>query len=112
MIGIHYERDNYNCAHFFADWYREKLGIEIPVINEFSLSFMRWLRHNFTESKNPVDHCLVYMVENKSAHVGVFYNHEVYHNYKPFRAKGSVVKWPLGVVKRNYKEVSYWVWSQ
>jgi hypothetical protein len=54
---------------------------------------------------------MVYMYKNKTAHVGVYYDYGVYHNYKPERAAGAVVHWDLGVVKRNFEKVSYWQWS-
>jgi hypothetical protein len=112
MIGKHYSYDTYNCAHFFAEWYREKLGIEIPVHNQFELAFVMWLKRNFTQSEKPVENCLVSMKQRKLTHVGVYADNGVYHNYKPARSKGAVVHWPLGVVKRNYDEVTYWVWSK
>lgn len=111
MIGRHYRRDGYNCAHFVADYYREKLNIEIPVVNEFDLSFMRWMRHNFIKSEKPVEHCLVLMVQDKQSHIGVYADAGVYHNYKPTVALGSVVHSQLGVIKRTYSQVSYWIWS-
>lgn len=111
-IGKHYDYKNYNCAHFFAEWYKEKLGIIIPVVNQFELSFVLWLRRNFRQIDKPVENCLVYMKQRNLTHVGVFADNGVYHNYKPARANGSVQHWPLGVTKRNYKEVTFWVWSK
>lgn len=112
MIGKHYSLTEYNCAHFFAEWYREKLNIEIPVHNQFELSFVKWLRQNFKQVGKPVEHCLVYMKQHRQAHVGVFADNGVYHNYKPSVANGAVVHWTLGCVKRSYNEVTYWIWSQ
>jgi len=109
MIGKHYSRNEYNCAHFVADYYREKLNVEIPVINEFDISFMRWMRQNFVKSDNPVEHCLVLMVEHKQSHIGIYADSGVYHNYKPSNALGSVVHTQLGAIKRNYSQVSYWI---
>lgn len=112
MIGKHYSRDEYNCAHFVAEYYSSKLNIHIPVLNEFELSFVSWLRHNFKQVISPVEHCLVRMKDNKTSHVGVYADNGVYHNYRTARCKGSVVHWPLGVTKRNYEKVTYWVWSK
>lgn len=111
MIGKHYSI-NYNCAHFVAEWYREKLNIEIPVENEFELSFVRWLRNNFEQVNEPVENCMVRMSKNKVSHIGVYADNGVYHNYKPATvSNGAVVHWPLGVTQRNYDEVTYWVWK-
>jgi hypothetical protein len=112
MQRAHYSRDNYNCAHFVADWYAKKLGVIIPVTNLFELSFVHWMRRNFTRIDKPVDNCLVYMKQDGCTHIGVYSDYGVYHNYKRGNAKGAVVHWQLGVVNRNYKKVSYWLWSQ
>ena len=112
MIGKHYSRDNYHCAHFLAEWYKEKLGIVVPIENEFEISFMRWMRQHFTQIETPVDNCLVYMYQHKTVHVGVYCDYGVYHNYKPERVAGSVVHWELGVIKRSFEKVSYWQWSK
>jgi cell wall-associated NlpC family hydrolase len=112
MIGKHYSYEHYNCAHFFAEWYRQKLGIEIPVTDQFELSFILWLRRHFKQIDKPVEHCLVYMKQRNLTHVGVYADNGVYHNFKPARAKGSVVHWPLGVIQRNYEKVSFWQWSE
>ncbi len=111
MIGKHYSIKDYHCAHFLAEWYETRLGVTIPIVGEFEVSFMRWMRKHFTQIDNPVDNCLVYMYKNKTAHVGVYFDYGVYHNYKPARSAGAVVHWDLGVVKRNFEKVSYWQWS-
>lgn len=110
MIGRHYRRNDYNCAHFVADYYREKLGVEIPVINEFDRSFIKWMRQHFTQVEKPVENCLVYMIQDKQSHIGVYADHGVYHNYKPMASLGSVVHSQLGAIKRTYTQVSYWTW--
>lgn len=112
MIGTHYDTDNYNCAHFAAEWYKTKLNIDIPTSDCFELSFIRWLREHFTEVKKPVDNCLVRMMTGKLAHVGIYADNGVYHNYKPCGHNGGVVHWTLGCTKRTYDKVSYWVWSK
>lgn len=112
MIGKHYSI-NYNCAHFVSEWYKDKLNIEIPNTGHFELSFVRWLRDNFTQVDKPVENCMVRMVKNKVSHIGVYADDGVYHNYKPVTvSNGAVVHWPLGVTQRNYDEVSYWLWSK
>ena len=50
-IGKSYSKPDYNCAHFVAQWYMENLNIEIPVVNEFNLSFVMWLMV-FTTTSN------------------------------------------------------------
>lgn len=112
MIGNHYDAINYNCAHFVAQWYSEKLDIKIPIVNEFGLSFVRWMRKHFIRIDKPEDNCLVDMQTTNGNHIGVYCDHGVYHNYKIGKAKGSVVHWDMGVVNRNYKKVSFWKWSQ
>lgn len=112
MIGTHYNEVSYNCAHFVASWYDKKLNIKIPVIDEFDLSFMRWMRKHFTQIDKPEDNCLVKMKITNGVHIGVYSNNGVYHNYKIGNAKGSVVHWDLGVIKRNYEKVTFWKWSQ
>lgn len=111
MIGKHYNT-NYNCAHFVSEWYKEKLNITIPNEGHFELSFVRWLRNNFKQVVSPVDNCMVRMKKHGVSHIGVYADNGVYHNYKPRVSHGAVVHWPLGVVQRNYDEVTYWVWSE
>ncbi len=113
MIGKHYDRDNYNCAHFVADWYSEKLGIIIPVINEFDISFVKWMRSNFTEINSPHENCLVLMQNHRACHIGVYSDNGVYHNYQAStKTKGAVVHSQLGFIKRSYNKVTYWKWLQ
>ncbi len=110
-VGTHYDRNKYNCAHFVADWYEHKLDVTIPVVNEFSMSFLIWMRKNFIQISRPENHCLVKMKERDgSAHIGVYYQHRVHHNFKPMSANGSVCKSTLGTIKTNYYEVTYWKW--
>ena len=111
MIGAHYRHD-FNCAHFVALWYQEKLSIEIPIVNEFELSFVRWMRKHFTKIESPEDNCLVKMQSNNDNHIGIYSNYGVYHNYKAGNSHGSVIHWDMGVVNRNYKKVTFWQWSQ
>ena len=113
MIGRHYDRENYNCAHFVADWFKSRLGIEIPTGNVWELSFAIWLRKHFTEISKPEENCIVLMdLHSGSRHIGVYYNFGVYHNYQAGFAYGSVVHWSTGQIKRTYKKVTYWKWSQ
>ena len=112
MIGTHYNLKEYNCAHFVAEWYRDKLDIEIPVTDEFALSFLRWMRKHFIQVDKPENNNLVYMHSNKITHVGVYADYGVYHNYKAGKAKGSVVHWDIGVINRNYNKVTFWKWLQ
>ena len=111
-IGRHYQREHYNCAHFVADWYREKLGITIPTGNVWDLSFVYWLRRNFKQSPKPVENCMVVMTGLGTRHIGVYADHGVYHNYQIGDRPGAVVQWTVGQIKRNYNEVTYWIWSQ
>lgn len=112
MIGKHYREKDYHCAHFLAEWYRVKLGIEIPIVDEFEISFVRWLRRHFIQVSAPVDNCLVNMMSHGVRHVGVYAEYGVYHNYRANNKHGSVIHWDIGVVNRNYEEVTYWIWSQ
>lgn len=111
MIGTHYNYTQYNCAHFVADYYRDKLDIQIPVSNVFGLGFVRWLRHRFTQSDKPAEHAIVRMTKNGESHVGVYADYGVYHNYKPFRGTGAVVHWDLGVIRRHYDNVEFWTYG-
>ena len=111
MIGTHYSND-FNCAHFVAKWYEKNLCIKIPVIDEFEISFVRWMRKHFQEIKKPENNCLVLMYKSGSNHVGIYSDYGVYHNYKAGKAHGSVVHWTMGVVARNYQKVTYWKWLQ
>lgn len=111
MIGRHYSRSGYNCAHFVADWY-ENLGIQIPREGVFELSFLVWMRKHFNRVNTPVDNCLVLMTIKGERHIGVYADYGVYHNYQVGNKHGSVVHWDIGVIHRNYDEVTYWVWSQ
>ena len=112
MIGRHYS-NKYHCAHFVADWYKEKLDIEIPIVREFEISFVFWMRRHFTQIPIPEENCLVKMkTRQDAAHVGVFSDFSVYHNYKANDGNGAVCRWPLGIIQRNYKEVTFWRWSE
>ena len=113
LIGKHYRRDSYNCAGFVADWYREKLNVEIPVVDEFSLSFVKWMRKHFDEITSPQDNCLVLMTGSDGGyHIGVYYDLGVYHNFKPTVGHGSVCKWQMSAVNAYYAKVSFHKWSQ
>lgn len=113
FIGEHYSRENYNCADFVAKWYKEKLDIEIPVVNEFDLSFLLWMRRNFVQVSKPVENCLVKMTTpTGEAHIGVWHDHCVIHNFKYGNSHGAVCKSKLIYIKIYYQEVSYWVWSE
>lgn len=114
MIGKHYSYSDYNCAHFVSEWFLVNKGIEIPVINEFGMSFLVWMRRHFTEIKNPKNGCLVYMqLYDDKKHVGVYNDGYVIHNYKAsIRSCGAVCKVTTGQVEREYKKVSYWQWSK
>lgn len=112
MIGQHYSRTDFNCAGFVAQWYSEKLNIEIPVVNEFSRSFIVWMAKHFTEVTRPVENCLVLMVNmDGSYHIGVYSDGGVYHNFKPQKGYGAVCKWTLGSVRAYYSKVSFHKWS-
>lgn len=112
-VGKHYVKDRYNCANFVSEWYRDKLGIEIPVINEFSRSFLVWMRRNFTDITTPENNCLVLMITNEGTyHVGVYESGGVWHNFRPSRGHGAVCKWTLGSIKAHYKRVSFHKWSK
>lgn len=112
MIGKHYSKEHYNCAHFVSEWYKEKLGIEIPDNDVFSLSFAKWMRSNFNQVPTPVNNALVLMKTVNGLHVGIYSDYGVYHNYQTRNKHGSVVHWDIGVINRHYQEVTYWVWSQ
>lgn len=112
MTSNNYDLKKFNCAHFVAQWYSEKLNIEIPVIDEFELSFTRWMRKHFTPIDKPEENALVIMISNDASHTGVYADNGVYHNYKPRTKLGSVVHWDLGVVCRNYDEVKFYKWSR
>ncbi len=112
-IGKKYCEKKYNCAHFVAEWYETRLNIQIPIINEFSLSFVMWLRRKFTHINKPENNCLVLMVNNDgSYHIGVYYDYGVYHNFKPSVGNGSVCKWTIGSVNTYYSKVSFHKWSK
>lgn len=113
LVGKHYVKNRYNCANFVSEWYKNHLGIEIPVVNEFSRSFVVWMRRNFVDISIPEDHCLVLMVNlDGSYHVGVYHDGGVWHNFKPANRLGSVCKWTLGSVKTSYQKVSFHRWSK
>ena len=112
-IGTHYRRDGYNCANFVSDWYRDRLGITIPVVNEFGRSFLVWMRKNFTDISLPEDNCLVLMINlDGSYHVGVYHQGFVHHNFKPSIGLGSVSAWVMSSVTSYYSKVSFHKWSQ
>ena len=113
LVGKHYKQHGYNCANFVADWYEKHLNVNIPVVDEFGRSFLVWMRKNFTDIKQPEDHCLVLMVNPFGGYyVGVYYDYGVYHNFKPNVGHGSVCKWTLGSVNAYYSKVSFHKWLQ
>lgn len=112
MIGRYYSAVDFNCAHFVADYYHRELGVYIPVVNEFSVSFLAWMRRNFIKIDKPVQHCLVLMKSDGASHIGVYSDYKVLHNYKPAHGHGSVISTELGCIKRNYNQVSFWQWSR
>ena len=110
---MEYDIDNYNCAHFVADWYKNKLDIDIPVINEFGLSFAMWLRRHFTRIDRPEPHSLVIMTNRDGTlHVGVFYGGMIRHNFKPANGRGSPCAWTLTSARNEYKKVEFAKWSK
>lgn len=112
VVGEHYDKINYNCAHAVADYYKRELNIVIPVINEFEISFVRWMMKHFTHIDTPKEHCLVYMTNrDNSIHIGVYADYGVYHNYHQ-GGYGSVVHSELSYIKNTYKKVSYLEWSK
>lgn len=114
-IGKTYVKDTYNCASFVAEWYRDKLSIDLPVTGgfEFTRQFVVWMRKHFTEIKQPENHCLVLMQTIMGEyHVGVWYDYSVWHNVKPDNAQGGVCRWTLNAVKTNYQKVNFYQWSQ
>lgn len=113
MIGRHYSKHSYNCAHFVSDWYREKLGITVPVINEFDRSFVVWMRKHFSEIPKPKDHALVLMTNSDGGyHVGIYCENGVFHNFSDGVTSGAVCKWTLGTVINYYENrVRYYEWS-
>lgn len=112
-IGRKYDKREYNCAHFVSDWYRDNLNIIIPVENEFSLSFVVWMRRNFEPVKIPQDSDLVLMTTNDgSYHVGVWHKSGVVHNCGINNKHGSVIKSTLGTIRSNYVKVSFHRWSK
>lgn len=113
MIGTHYNTEEYNCAHYVCSWYKEKLNIEIPVLNVFELSFVSWLRKHFKPVRRPVNNDLVLMVNfDGSYHIGVYFNNGVNHNFKPTVGLGSVCWHSLNSIKSNYSNVRFFTWSK
>lgn len=113
MIGRHYRKHSYNCANFVSDWYKEKLNIEIPVVNEFDRSFVVWMRRNFMDVIQPQENDLVLMVcRSGEYHIGVYHNYGVIHNYKTAKSHGSVCWDTLLAVKKNYQKVTFHRWSK
>lgn len=108
LVGKHYIKNGYNCANFVSEWYETKLSIKVPVENEFSRSFVVWMRRHFHEIKRPEEHCLVLMVGSSGVyHIGVYHDSGVWHNFKPSNTYGSVVKWTLGSIRASYSKVTF-----
>lgn len=96
-----------------ADWYKQNKGITIPTGKTFELSFLIWMRRHFRQISFPKQGCLVKMKTHcGGAHVGIFTDFLVLHNFKPTISVGSVCKWTLGSVTTHYKEVTYWEWQE
>lgn len=113
MIGRSYRKHSYNCANFVSDWYKDKLDIDIPVINEFGRSFVVWMRRNFIDVTQPTENDLVLMVNRDgSYHIGVYHNYGVMHNFKTATSHGSVCWDTMNAIKKTYREVTFHRWSK
>ena len=113
IIGEHYNKSLYNCAHAVASYYERELNITIPVVNEFESSFMRWMAKHFTKIDRPEEHCLVYMTNSdNTTHIGVYANYGVYHNYRYGQGYGAVIHSELSYILSSHKRVSYYKWSK
>ncbi len=99
MIGKHYKKYDYHCMHYVAERYERTLGIEIPIIDEFERSFLRWMREHFSPIDSPENECLVKMsTRDGKYHVGVYADYGVYHNYQIGNAYGSVIHSEMSMI--------------
>lgn len=107
MIGSHYSKTNYNCAHFVMDYYDIKSNL-----HTFTYDFIRLLKTNFVKINTPDDDCLVVMTNlDGSLHVGIHKSNSVIHNWAPGGgSKGSVIITPLTIIKLKYHKIRFYRW--
>lgn len=103
-----YDREHYNCSHVVAEYYRDRLGIELPSGSpaEWGLRFVKWMRARFTQSPHAVQDCLVLM-RGKTLHVGVYDDYMVMHGH----TVGQVIRTPVTLLKPLYQQITYWVYN-
>lgn len=107
LVGRHYHRESYNCAHAVASWYRDNMSVNFPTDNTFSRGFALWIRRNFEPITTPEQGCLVVAKNNDgSLHVGVYDKFSVLHNNIGKGGHGAVCRWPLGTMRRCYKSIT------
>lgn len=115
MIGKHYIKGKYDCAHFVAEWYREKLNITVPTDDVGGFSFVSWIRRHFSPvNDRPRENDLVIMTNiDGSFHIGVYSGRYVIHNYAGGDSeKGSSCKWKLSAIYSYYAKVRIMRWSK
>jgi len=113
FIGKHYSKE-YDCASFVSEWFKVRLGIELPDFRGGKMAQVRWLRNNFTPVDEATDNCIVYMrTITDKMHVGVYYNGYVYHNNGTGEVgtHGAVVATKLTVIKNNFYNIRFGKWS-
>lgn len=113
MIGTLYDKDKWNCTHEVADWYKRH-GYENAVTpvssDKWGITFIRWMRNNFTPIDLP-EHGSLVVMRNKfegGLHIGVWDNGMIHHCFLPLTGgPGQTIRSPIHMVKLNHVILRY-----
>jgi len=114
VIGDTYDVKMWNCTHEVAQWYRlNDYPVTITPVDSttWGMSFVRWMRKQFSPLDAPEQGALVLMTNRFSGglHVGVWDQNGVHHCYQPDDGSpGQAVRSPLSIVSVAHKNITFW----
>jgi len=105
----HYDKQNYNCAHFVVDVYSDMFGEDLrPTLSSVLLprharSLSVSTARKFIVLESPENPCIVLMQRPRSdLHVGIWYNRRVLH-----LVSTGVHYQPLNVASYGFSKVRF-----
>jgi hypothetical protein len=114
MIGTPYNRLNHNCTHEVGEWYiLNGYPDTTPISNgvEFERSFILWMRRKFIKIESLEQAALILMKVKMTndLHIGVWDQGMVHHCHDSLDGSGGqTIRSPLSILKRDYKNITYW----
>ena len=108
---IHYNKIEYNCAHYAVERLNALHGLSIAFSSgdEWQVQFIKMLREMFTPIDDKKQGCLVVMSNHDaSLHLGVYNGSHVEHNYNTEEGSGSVILSDMGTIRVMFKRVRYY----